>query len=314
MKISRRIFGKLLSVLSIGSANISPLGAAECQDDEDDEDLIEFKNPITAPKNAVFFWINGIFFGKNYLNKGGNITFFLKVPQNTNHFVEKVVFANELKKTLAVRYFDAKDKTATGYPPYIMINRIDLVRNDKFFLVYRVREGKEKKVYRKTISQTDLQRGDFRDRQNQQQLPAKMRFELQEARHQGIVTSSMNFKSNISTTDVAKHIVKANLLELRDDNNFKIKIPFLHDDIDKDHYMRYFFVTDPVGRLLGLKKRTYTPGNSEKFVIVSAMTEKEKNEWGLTSEKVAKINDCPYVMVFVDDVKEAIAQSIIWFR
>ena len=94
-----------------------------------------------------------------------------------------------------------------------------------------------------------------------------------------------------------------------------MEIAILHDDIDDSHYSRYFFVTDPVGRLLGVSKRDLDVSHSSasKVVTVTSLTKKQQDSLGVNPKNIANINDCPYVMVFVDDVI-ALAMTTIWLR
>ena len=315
MKVNRRQFHRFFGALGLGSLglNTTTQSLANPYADSDpceaaNQDIVGSETAITCPPEKCVFWINGLFFTGANLSVRANLAFLLKFPQLPESYIDKVVFADGDKKTLAVRYFDPSDKISSGYPPYIIINNINLESHRRFFLVFQLRQGNKTLIYRKTLSGFELKRS----RLTGTQLPANLRYEVEQA-HNGFITTPFKFKTNLHRSLVVQHTVRAQILELSKDHRFKIQISFLHDDVDDSHYMRYFIVTDPVGRILGLYKRRFNDGK-KKSIVVGSLTEAERNNWNLVKDNVAKINDCPYIMIFVEDVKEAIAQTIIWLR
>lgn len=320
MKVNRRQYSKILGSLGLGL-----LGGAKLQERQalaatpreettpsncptNNENIISSETALTVASDKIAYWINGLYFKSSNLGSRATVAFLLKFPQTEASYIDKVVFADGDKKTLGVRYFEPGDKISSGYPPYIIFNNIDLTTSKKFYLAFQVREGTTTKIYRQTLSEYTLQRS----RLDGPQLPASLRHDIGKS-HEGIITTSLQFRSSLARKSVTQHLVKANLLALSNNQDFTLKIDFLHPDTDTDHYMRYFIVTDPVGRLLAAVKREFGDGAAGSIAL-SSMTEKQRGDWGLTKEHVAKINDCPYIMVFVDDVKEALAQGIIWLR
>ena len=87
----------------------------------------------------------------------------------------------------------------------------------------------------------------------------------------------------------------------------------MHKDVSPDHFMRYFLVTDPVGRILAIKKRTFQDGLEESCTL-SSLTEEERNFWGVTQDYIPKINDCPFVLIFMEDVQEVLTMGLLWLR
>ncbi|NRA43928.1 MAG: hypothetical protein HRU09_03115 [Oligoflexales bacterium] len=314
MKVNRRQFNRLFGALGLGSFSLNSSEQAIANNygstdacDTANQKIVDSETALTCPPEKCFLWINGLFYSGTNLSRA-NLAFLLKFPQLPESYIDKVVFADGDKKTLAVRYFDSSDKISSGYPPYIIINNINLDSHRRFFLVFQLRQGNKTLVYRKTLTGYELKRS----RLAGPQLPANLRYEVDKD-HDSFITTPFKFKTNLHRSLVAQHSVKAQILELTKDNRFKIQVSFLHDDVDEGHFMRYFIVTDPVGRILGLYKRRFNDGKS-KSVVVGSLTENERNSWNLVKDHVAKINDCPYIMVFVEDVKEAIAQTVIWLR
>ena len=320
MKISRRNFGKLLASLSFSGA---ALAAYEQNNDQETgpeapqktnnikkckTDIVSSESSIACDPEKCIFWIDGIYIDKSRLNIRANLTFLLKFNQKEDHFIDKVVLADGDKNTLGVRYFEPEDKISSGYPPYLIFQNIDLAKSRRFFLVFRVIESGDSLIYRKTLSSHNMRRS----RLDSSELPARIRLDLDKA-HSGIITNLLQFRSRLGPKTVRQHQVRAMLRQITSDNRFIIRVYFFHSDADATHYNRYFLVTDPVGRLLGLSRRSFGD-NKRDYVEVTALTENERTTWGLTRDKVAKINDCPYIMVFADDVGEALCRTIIYLR
>ena len=72
-------------------------------------------------------------------------------------------------------------------------------------------------------------------------------------------------------------------------------------------------MTDPVGRLLGLSYRKFGDPQGS-YLLLSALTELQVQQWGITSDNVAKIKECPYILIFADDVKNSLSMTTLWFR
>jgi len=330
MKINRRQFHKIFAALGVGGIAVANKSKAQSEESttptprtpnsgsEEDEtteeplncnqDIVKTETAITCDPDKCIFWIDGLYVDKSQIRPRANLAFLLKFPQTPEHYIDKVVLADGDKQTLGVRYFEPHDKISTGYLPYLIFNNVDLSRSRRYFLVFQLRDKGETYIYRKTLSTFDLRR----TRLDGSEIPAQMRSDLETA-HNGIVSSPLQFRTNLSRKSVRQHMVRAQLVELTNDHNFAIQVGFFHEDESASHYNRYFIVTDPVGRILGITKREFNDEN-QGAVIVSALTENDRNRWGLTKDKVAKINDCPYVMVFVDDVKESLSKTTIWLR
>ncbi|MCB9229586.1 MAG: hypothetical protein H6618_08240 [Deltaproteobacteria bacterium] len=312
MKLSRRQFGTFITALGLSKAAFRT--SAQESDEEDEEkdpcniDIVATETAISCDPDKCIFWIDGLYAEKSRVNVRANLSFLLKFPQSSEHYIDKVVLADGDKNTLGVRYFEDQDKISSGYPPYLIFNNIDLSSSRRFFLVFRVIEGSEIVIYRKTLSESSLRKS----RLDHGELPARLRLDLDRS-HSGIISSPIQFRTALGPASVRKHAVRARLMQLSSENQFSIQISFLHDDENASHFSRYFIVTDPVGRILGLLKRDFGD-NRRDYVTVSALTESERNHWGLTMDKVAKINDCPYVMIFVDDVAESLSKTVIWLR
>lgn len=271
------------------------------------DDLKSFESAIVWPEDKISYWVDGFRF-EDGIDHRASLAILIKHQQSKTSYIDKIVFTDSEKNTVSARYFSADDKIASDYLPYLIFSKLSL-RSDRFHLYLQIREDGFAKKYRYTFSQSTLKKSKL----SNMDLPADVRFDLQKS-HTGIVSNSYFFRSSLlPDKGLEKHRVDISLLELSSDNQFKIKINFTHADVSPTHFMRYFLVTDPVGRILGLYKRPFGEGPG-KSVLVSALTEKERESWGLTKNKIAKINDCPYVLIFTDDAQEALMKSTLWLR
>jgi hypothetical protein len=268
-------------------------------------------------------YIDGLHFNDNLSNieSRANLAFFMNVQQSPDKFVERVVLTDENNQALGSRFFDASDRLSTGQPPYVIFNNIRMVNENKYYVYYQVREGSTVTLFRFVLQNAR------RSQLNFKYLPNTMvtAFEPYQGANPGFLTSPFQFYT-LNRTDV--HTAKGHIKEIESDNSFKISIEGMHSDLNSGHYMRYFIVTDPVGRLLGYKERTYEedslgkPKNiyedspkvagSPGVMTVEAMPDAQRVKDNLYPYQIAKINDCPYVQIFTEDVYDALARSVIY--
>ncbi len=266
-------------------------------------DLKDYKNAITWSEDKINYWVGGFSYKTPGLNSRASLAILLKEPQTNATYIDKVVLTTADSAIVAASYFSATDKISTGYLPYLIYNNLSF-SSAKYFLYIQQQASGQIQRYRYTFTQSSLTRSTL----NGIQLPAKVRGELNMDPLFGTISSLFSYPEKV---DMSKHIVQAQFVFLSKNNAFSIKIKSMHKDVSINHYMRYFIVTDPVGRILGLHRRN--PGELDDCII-SNLTEADRNTWGLTQDKVGKINDCPYVMIFCDDVQEVIAMTTLWLR
>ena len=73
-------------------------------------------------------------------------------------------------------------------------------------------------------------------------------------------------------TNQGPHTARAHIKKIEtsgpNKGDFKIEIDFMHVDGDEAHYMRYFLVLDPVGRVLGGVRRIHGDGVTGKVLVM----------------------------------------------
>ena len=313
--ISRRYFTSAMGLMSayFSSGIKEAQGKNICTKDDIKEDQASIK----IPDSKLFYWIDGS------LNRSfANIAFYINFPQKKEHFVEKAVFVTEGRKTLGVRYFSPSQSTKSGKCPYIIFNNVNLVVTQKYFLFLQVVENNKIKIYRVTLDASKIQQSHLKG----WHLPNEMNNAVNKT-HRGEVFTTYKFPASITEKKTCQ-LFKANkvncfsmhyplpqIKNITSSNTFEIDVLFSHPDINPDYYMRYFVLTDPVGRLLSIKKRSYNQGNKTAKITLTAMGRSYWiNQWGVNPDNVANINDCPYIMLFCENVKNGFFHSHIWLH
>ena len=303
-KISRREFGQLIGL----AGGLTLLGQNQALADEAACGDISASNAaIGWDESQISYWVDGQAFQQTDIPIKGNLAILLKHRQRAEAYIDKVILTDANKKIVSARYYAANDVMKSGFLPYLIFNGINL-GSQQYFLYIRLVSSGAPAVYRYTFTQASLGKSKL----GSPDLPAILRSELSQGLN-SFVSNPYFYTSKVTMQDMKKYVLHTQVISISPDNQFTILVNFLFNDVSPSQYMRYFIVTDPVGRILGLKKRVF--GDSSKgSIIINALTEAERNQWGLTLDKVAKINDCPYVMVFADDVQSIIARTTIWFR
>lgn len=278
---------------------------------EESCDLKQSQAPLRWNEENIYYWIDGLHIPEGNISSRATLAVLLKHQQTTANFVDKVVLADSQDNLMAARYFSAQDKLiAGGFVPYLIFDNIDMKNSNLPLSLYiQIREGSVIKRYKFAFAKSVLKKSKL----NQLYLPREVKSDLLLSHDGGTIASYYRFPTTIPFDHFGYHLVRASVIHIGEDGRFSLQIRFLHQDNDEYHYNRYFIVTDPVGRILGLVKRQYNDGQTNA-VVVSQLSETDRNRFGLTKENVARINDCPYLMVFVDDVKEALVQANIWLR
>lgn len=126
---------------------------------------------------------------------------------------------------------------------------------------------------------------------------------------------------------VPQHSVRAKVQEIKANGDFKIEIEKMHGDVNAAHYMRYFLVMDPVGRILGGLYRSYDTSDKTPYLTAETGNDSSKNSFivknglleGASSPDLFKltkylIKDMPYVNIITEDILDAIGKISIRMR
>lgn len=361
-RMDRRKMLKLTGAMGIGATFIDPdqLYAA----DPANCDKIKIENTkadYEQTNGSVYYWIDGNNFGARTNAKSrANISVFITLKQKESAFVESVVLIDEQKNVLGARYMDSSMKMIRGgHPPYVRFENIEINPTKSYKVIYSVKDGFQTTMYVTALVPKELPTGRTASENSALNesinwLPDRMRkdfsYFLAEGPNKlsktpGLFTTPFQFYTD---SGLDNHCSRGVIREIGSDGKFKIDVEYMHDDIDSVHFMRYFVIMDPVGRLLGFHKRDFADPNrnSATNMVVNnshvqivglyddartcydpvTKTQTTKNKIDFYNIKdpnnpnpndniqIADIRDCPYIQIYTEDSYDAMARSIIRLR
>lgn len=278
-------------------------------------DIKNDQSPVGIAEDSIFYWIDGM-----RSQSSSNIAFYLHFQHSPQQYVERVVFTTGEKKTLGARYFGPEATNLKGYAPYIIFNRLDLRFSKRYFLIVQVKTPENIKIYRYTLDATKLTQSRF----TLDKLPFEMAGEFKD-KHAGQCYSSLHFQTKLIRDQICNDngltapcfksfFPIPQIKAISDNSQFNIEVLNQYPDVAPENYMRYFFLTDPVGRLLSLHKRNFGDSQISSISLATLANSFWKSRWGIDTEFVPKINDCPYILLCAENPKYGIFYSHIWLR
>jgi hypothetical protein len=324
-EIDRRHLLKLTGTMGIGATFVSPTelfaeGACE---------KVETTPPDVKPEQAgatLQFWIDGLHFGpRSTLKSRANITLFMNLKQSAASFVESVVLLDPKNFVVGARYFDSSMKMLDrNFVPYVRFENVELDHTATYTCIYSVRTGSNLKLYTATIEKPQI------STLNTTFLPDTMRTDFQTFlvgnltnKTPGLITTPFQF---YTANGLSAHCARGRITDMASDgSSFNVNIDFMHGDAGPTHYMRYFIVMDPVGRLLGFVKRKIKVDGTydNTFVVgpkgaescnVGRITDGQRVDFNVPELQIGNIADCPYVQFYTEDSYDAIARNMIRLR
>jgi len=320
--MDRRSLLKMTGTMGIGATFIDPetlFAKEQC------EFIITDNGEIEAQQSGqtLQFWIDGMHLVGEDENKKVtsfstlpsrcNITLFIDQQQSPLSYVESVVLMDENNQTLGAKYFDVSMKMHSGHAPYATFEGIALDYTKTYKIVYMLREGNRVSLKTATISNPQLSRF------NTTWLPEEMKNDFKQ-----FLAGGNNITPGLISTPfqyytgngIDLHCAKGRFTDIGSDGEFSCDIDHMHpDDDDGKHYMRYFIVMDPVGRLLGFHRRDHNPANkSQSYTTVTKKDSPWNAPFNVAKLQIADIRDCPWVQIYTEDVFDAISRSIIRLR
>jgi hypothetical protein len=279
----------------------------------------------------------------------------LEFEQTSTSYVEAVVLSDEDHKVLALRTLTPNDYISNGssrVAPYIVFDRLNLVAGKALHITYVRRANNVSTIYQYQIPREFVGPSRF----DYKHLPLEAYNQMSSTFISSLVggtTSESNtrgthalaytdgalpafpFNGNggyLTTAyyqhrDTPTHTTRARFVDVDQNGDFMFEIAKMHGDINLGHFMRYFLILDPVGRIIGGLRRVVTgstgntsdettysvSGNSSgsgSFKVQSGVMENAGNaDYKLTTYKIA---DMPYVQLATEDIKDAMAK--ITFR
>jgi len=251
-------------------------------------------------------------------------------------YLEALMLTDANDQVLAAQAFGPEHATRTNRAPYAIFENIELApKTSQSATVYKIYafirkttgETVESIVKTYTLPDTAIRQSklnyDHLFAKAKEGLPAGFLKDMDESYHgfntktdgepltaltNGYITTPYHHFKGLPT-----HNVRAKIMDIKDDGSFQFEIDMMHTDLESAHYMRYFMVLDPVGRVLGgLKRPNFVEGYNKAQII-----ERSFNGFSAPitpSASTLNILDCPFVQVLTEDNKDAIARVTFRLR
>lgn len=285
--------------------------------------------------SEFFYWFDGPAgapLGVGGLSTHLRLSIHVDFPQDTCKFVESVILTDNSRKIIAAQRLDESGFISDRRAPYVVFDNLNLDNKKDHHVYYVVRSGDEVTIFRFVIEAKHVRPSRFdyahlsresRDRI----LPKFFESDMLDSNHAFAVQGKPD-ESDVSqglghiTTPyqawapLNAHSARGRILEIKSDGSFKIEMEPMHGDISADHFMRYFLVLDPVGRVLGGIRREFKNASLAKLQVVTRRFYAESGieENKLEDLKRLSILDCPHIQLMTEDRADAIARVGIRLR
>ncbi|NBO38536.1 hypothetical protein EBU99_08130 [bacterium] len=288
-------------------------------------------------------------------------------------FIETVALVNDANEVMAQNFYSPADGLSTGKAPFTVFENLALDPTKNYKVIYIKNLGtkdamgnQQINIYVHTIDKSNIRPSRF----DYTHLPELTRnTHILPMLHQelngtiaavaGGAPPAVNYKFNAGgptgtgymttpygTWQMGPHTARATIKSIGaagsvQAGEFDISVELMHGDDAGSaggHYMRWFIVLDPVGRVLGAVRRNFgdgfagssvnvtrgfwtitnSAGAKDKMVvkdlsgnvIVSALSPAVEEQYS----KAASILDCPYIQILTDDKYHAMARCIMRLR
>lgn len=212
----------------------------------------------------------------------------MHVKHSSESFIETVILTDANDNIIAQQYFDANSRLPEGgLAPYVIFENLALEKlTYKVFFIQNNRE-KPAVVFEHVIKDAQPSRFDYEHLSPQaraEHILSILTDELNDLTPQtGRIGTAVNYRfekwlanevrpdetvgtgfvtTPYGTWQNGPHTARARINQIYIDadnrGDFEIVVDFMHQDFPTDaHYMRYFLVLDPVGRVLGAVRRIF---------------------------------------------------------
>jgi hypothetical protein len=289
--MERRTFLKWSAAAAVAGSVIdidAAFAAGECKAVGDISSAASsvLSKPASNAGKELLYWIDGpMNVGLPGYSGGLQTRARLSCTMNMLHtaasFVESVSLVEDpagSKTLIAQTFYGPSAGTITGRAPYTVFENLELDYNKSYQILYVKNVGGMITVYQHTIMKPRPSRFDYTHAPGSllEQVESFMPDLVGELRDSNRYhfTSDATKTGYVTTpfgTTQAGHHVKAHIKNIvtsgANKGDFEIEIDFMHGDGDEAHYMRYFLVLDPVGRVLGGVRRIHGDGVADKVLV-----------------------------------------------
>ncbi len=292
-------------------------------------DNIAPADKFSPASNELFQWIDGPFatqFGTGF--EAGitrvKLAVMVSLPHTPDSFVESVLVTDSDRNIIARQNFVPGQATSKGRAPYAIFDNIALDPTKSYFIYYVINKKTTSVVYRFTLAKEKVRQSrldyEHLNARAREQIPPEFILDMND-KTQHMFDGLPELGEGYMTTpyqrfaELPLHNVRYKVKSLAKDGKFEFHIGKMHGDVSDAHYMRYFIVLDPVGRVLGGLRRKF--GDPDAGLAFHSI----KNELVgfMPSDVGAKpsdlnIADCPYVQILTEDKADAMSRMTFRLR
>lgn len=262
--------------------------------------------PGSVAAKSFLYWIDGPMnaslngFGSGQTTRA-RLSCTMHLPQTSSSFIETVILTDSSYNIIAQQFYNADSRLPVGnYAPYAIFENLPLVKSNTYKVIFIQNNGASSVVFEHEIKDPQPSRFDYAH------LSADARAEhilsilsselnaLASSSAMDGLPPSVNYRfANFTTGDADEtpgtgfvttpfgtwqtgpHTARARVQKIdQSSGDFEILVEFMHSDPQTDaHYMRYFLVLDPVGRVLGAVRRI-KGGDSYSTAVQSILVRK----------------------------------------
>ena len=284
---------------------------------------------FTPASSELFQWIDGPFgtqFGAGFENAITRVKLAVLVDleHKAESYVEAVVVTDATRKIIARQNFVVAQATVKGRAPYAIFDNIALNPAANYYIYFVVHKGTASIVYRFTltkdkVAQSRLDYAHLNSRARLQ-LPPEFILDMND-KTQHLFDGKPTLGEGYLTTpfqhfaEQPVHNVRFKMKSIAKTGAFEFDIGKMHGDVSDAHYMRYFLVLDPVGRILGGLRRNYGDADvaATSHIITNHLVGLAPSTVGYKPEDL-NIIDCPYVQIITEDKQDAMARTTFRLR
>ena len=289
--MERRTFLKWSAAAAVAGSVIdidAAFAAGECKAVGDISSAASsvLSKPASNAGKELLYWIDGpMNVGLPGYSGGLQTRARLSCTMNMLHtaasFIESVSLVEDpagSKTLLAQTFYGPSAGTITGRAPYTVFENLELDYNKSYQILYVKNVGGMITVYQHTIMNPRPSRFDYTHAPGSllEQVESFMPDLVGELRDsnryyfESDATKTGYVTTPFGTTQAGHHArahIKNIVTSGANKGDFEIEIDFMHGDGDEAHYMRYFLVLDPVGRVLGGVRRIHGDGVTGKVLV-----------------------------------------------
>ncbi|MEY3902220.1 MAG: hypothetical protein RL189_1526 [Pseudomonadota bacterium] len=240
---------------------------------------------IDGPMNMALSGYNGNLGQNRALETRARLSCTMHVKHSSASYIETVILTDANDNIIAQQYFDANSRLPEGgFAPYVIFENLALEKQT--YKVFFVQNNGDKPavVFEHVIKDAQPSRFDYEHLSPQaraEHILSILTDELNDVTPQTAnIKTSVNYRfekwlaNEVRSNETAGtgfvttpygtwqdsvHTARARINQIYIDadnrGDFEIVVDFMHGDGDDAHYMRYFLVLDPVGRVLGAVRR-----------------------------------------------------------